>query len=120
MCTHPIGIRQIGAYGQITKHTRKQVTVSNRHQKQEIAELASLRVFDAGIMIYRIKIIVFKVWKEIKGGLETISKEENTAPNGQADLKKNQVEFLEMKNVIIEMKNSVDRISNRSDTPKEN
>lgn len=79
-----------------------------------------MSALDAGIMIYRIYIIVFKAYKEIRGGLETISKVENTTHNGQAGLKKNQVKFLEMKTIIIEMKNSVDRISNRSDTPKEN
>lgn len=42
--------------------------------------------------------------KKIKGVLETISREENTTQNGQADLKKNKAEFLEMKNTTIEMK----------------
>lgn len=58
--------------------------------------------------------------EEIKGGLETISREENTARIGQADLKNNQVEFLERKSIIIEMKNSVDRISSRSDPSRKN
>ena len=57
---------------------------------------------------------VFKMWKEIKNGLAPISREQNTAKNDQADLKKNQVEFMKMKNKIIEIKkNSVDRISSR-------
>lgn len=52
--------------------------------------------------------------------LEQQSREENTARDGQAALKKNKVEFLEMKTITTEMKNSVDRISSRSDTSKEN
>lgn len=58
--------------------------------------------------------------KEIKGGLETISGGENTARIAKVDLKNNHVEFLERKSIIIEMKNSVDRISSRSNPPKEN
>ena len=46
--------------------------------------------------------------KEIKDRLATIHREQNTAQNDQADLKKNQVEFLEMKNKITEIKNSVE------------
>lgn len=58
--------------------------------------------------------------KEIKGGLETISEGENTARIAKVDLKNNHVEFLERKSIIIEMKNSVDRLSSRSNPPKEN
>lgn len=58
--------------------------------------------------------------KEIKGGLETISRGENTARIGKVYLKNNHVEFLERKSIIIEMKNSVDRISSRSNRPREN
>lgn len=61
-------------------------------------------------MIHRIEMIVFKMCKEIKDRLKTKSREENTDPNGQADLKKKQMGLLGMKNVTIEMKNSVDRI----------
>lgn len=39
----PFGISQIGAHGKITKHTKKQVAMNNRYQKQEIAEFKSLR-----------------------------------------------------------------------------
>lgn len=38
------------------------------------------------------------MYKEIKDGLEAIRREQNTTQNNQADLKKNHVEFLEMKN----------------------
>lgn len=41
--------------------------------------------------------------KEIKHGLVTIRREQNTAQNDQADLKNKEVEFLEMKNKIIEI-----------------
>ena len=52
--------------------------------------------------------------KKIKDVLGTISREENTTPNSQADLKKNKVEFLKMKNVAMEVK----RISEMEDLKK--
>lgn len=52
--------------------------------------------------------------------LKQISREQNAAPNNQDDFKRKQVEFLKMQNMILKIKNSVDRKRGRSDTPLEN
>lgn len=44
------------------------------------------------------------MYKEIKDRLATISREQNTAQNDQADLKKNQVEFLRWKIKSLKLK----------------